>query len=506
MAIYSCNLTSIGRTTHAAGTAGAHIRYIARPDAQPVIIAGHMPADAVEARNWIDRAERAARKNARMLDKIRIALPRELDESQRAALVRAFMADLSGGRRIPWFAAIHQSGKDADNPHVHIDVHDRDPETGRRVLRLSDSTRDRIKAGLPGPKAVNWIRECWEVVCNRALAQAGVDARIDRRTLQGQGIDRLPTIHEGPRASHINDNVRRPRSKKKVNGAGRVIDYPSIDQGKTRREFNAQIIDLNLERAVRSGNPESAAWAQFEKRQAEQDRRLEKQIKAQQRTRTKEERTLSATYTAQQRRLRAEHRLKARQAKEQVQTKFARTRESLRNRQNEQRQTLRQKQKGLLAQIARRFSRTVRARHLEERVGQIEAHREERRLISAAYKDALGKARAALSERFGMQIDGIETRRVAHLDTLRTHHTQAAGFDDVRRQQRELEREQERLVTERRIAQWKREHKAAAAFKDSTTRTPVRSDAIARAVEKVRKKEEQERQRRERDRDRGNSR
>jgi hypothetical protein len=506
MAIYSCNLTSIGRTTHAAGTAGAHIRYIARPDAQPVIIAGHMPADAVEARNWIDRAERAARKNARMLDKIRIALPRELDESQRAALVRAFMADLLGGRRIPWFAAIHQSGKDADNPHVHIDVHDRDPETGRRVLRLSDSTRDRIKAGLPGPKAVNWIRERWEVVCNRALADAGIDARIDHRTLEAQGIDRQPTIHEGPRASHINDNVRRPRSKKKVNGAGRVIDYPSIDQGKTRREFNAHIIDLNLERAVRSGNPETAAWAQFEKRQAEQDRRLEKELKAEQRARTKEERMVSATYTAQQRRLRAELRLKARQAKEQVQVKFARTRESLRKRQDEQRQALRQKHKGFLARIARRLSRSVRARHLEERVGQVEAHREERRLISAAYKQALGQVRAALSERYGMQVDDIESRRLAHLDTLRTHHTQAAGFDDVRRQQRETEREQERLVTERRIAQWNREHKAAAAFKDSTTRTPVRSDAIARAVEKVRKKEEEERRRRERERDRGRGR
>jgi hypothetical protein len=33
MAIYSCNLKSIGRTTHQAGTAGAHIRYISRSEA-----------------------------------------------------------------------------------------------------------------------------------------------------------------------------------------------------------------------------------------------------------------------------------------------------------------------------------------------------------------------------------------------------------------------------------------------------------------------------------------
>ena len=159
MAIYSCNLKSIGRTTHAPGTAGAHIRYIARPEADPVILTQHMPADAGEARNWIDRAERSSRKNARMLDKIRIALPKELDTAQRSELVREFMADLSGDNKVPWFAGIHQTGKDAHNPHVHIAVHDRDIETGRRVLCLSDSSRDRIKAGLPGPKAVDWTRK-----------------------------------------------------------------------------------------------------------------------------------------------------------------------------------------------------------------------------------------------------------------------------------------------------------------------------------------------------------
>ena len=85
MAIYSCNLKSIGRTTHAPGTAGAHIRYISRPEAQPVLIAEHMPTEGGPARAWADTRERALRKNARVIDKIRIALPKELDEDQRAA-------------------------------------------------------------------------------------------------------------------------------------------------------------------------------------------------------------------------------------------------------------------------------------------------------------------------------------------------------------------------------------------------------------------------------------
>ncbi len=89
--------------------------------------------------------------------------------------------------------------------------------------------------GLPGPKAIEWIRERWQVVCNDALEQAGINARIDRRTLKAQGIDKKPGIHEGPRAQHIEGNARRPQSRQRINGCGRMIDYPSIDNGCTRR-------------------------------------------------------------------------------------------------------------------------------------------------------------------------------------------------------------------------------------------------------------------------------
>lgn len=515
MAIYSCNLASIGRTTHQPGTAGAHIRYIARPAARPVILSAHIPADPHQARNWIDRAERGARKNARMLDKIRIALPRELDEQQRAQLVREFMDELTGGQRVPWFAAIHQKGDDAHNPHVHIDVHDRGLDTGKRVLRLSDSTRDRLKAGLPGPKAVDWIRQRWEAVCNRALAQAGHDVRIDRRTLEAQGIDRLPTIHEGPRASHINDNVRRPKSKRRTNGAGRVIDYPAIDKGKTRREFNAHIIDLNLERAARSGNPETAAWARFEKDQAAKDRALEKQLAAERRARTKELRTASGQYTAQQRRVRAEHRLKARQAQKQTQERFALRRAAMQTRHNEQRQALRKKQKGLMARIARRLSRNVRTRHRAMRVHQIETHREERRLLSASYQQALTETKETLAARTSAKFGDIEEKRLAHIAVLEERHRQADDFAEIQRQQREAEREQDRALTEQRLQEWKKQRsqdrmpsapRAREDFSQAARDDKAKKDAIARAIRKVKQKEEEERKGRGNGHDRGRGR
>jgi len=497
MAIYSCNLASIGKTTHPPGTAGAHIRYIARPDAQPVILAEHMPADPVQARNWIDRAERGGRKNARVLDKIRLALPCELTEPERAQLVREFMDDLTGGQRVPWFAAIHQAGKDAHNPHVHIDVHDRGLDTGKRVLRLSDSTRDRLKAGLPGPKAVDWIRDRWEAVCNRALAKAGHDIRIDRRTLQAQGIDRAPGIHEGPRASHINDNVRRPQSKPRTNGAVRVIDYPAIDKGQTRREFNAQIIDLNLERAVRSGNPETAAWAKFEKEQAGKDSALEKQLRAERRARTQQRRAVSGDYTAAARTVRAEHREKAQAAHKAIQADFARRRTAMQTRHSAQRQALRRKQKGLMARLTRRLSKTARAKQVAARARQVEQHREERRLLSAAYKDTRTQRKEALRAETAARLEAIAQERHARLAALDQQHRAAEADAERRRQQREAEREQDRALTARKIDEWKRRDKSGRdeSLKPAAGGETAKNEAIARAVDKVRRKEEEERKR-----------
>lgn len=469
MAIYSCNLKSIGRTTHAPGTAGAHIRYIARPEAEPVIIAQHMPDNADAARNWMDRAERAARKNARMLDKIRIALPKELDPDQRTRLVREFMADLTGDNSVPWFAGIHQTGDDEHNPHVHIAVHDRDVDTGKRVLRLSDSTRDRIKAGLPGPKAVEWIRERWEVVCNRALEQAGCEERIDRRTLEAQGIDRQPTIHVGPRASHIDGYVRRPESRERINGCGRVIDYPFIDKGMTRREFNAHIVDLNLERAARSANPVAAAWAEFEKDQLAKDRALEKRLARERRQRTAEMRNTANRYNAEIRRLRKEGRMKRRAALHEVRERLDPRRDALREKQRRERDQLKARQGRLYMRIMATldFTGITRRRREAARKALSAGHRKERQALSERFHETQRFKLASVRDRYETLIKNAHTRKLTHLSALHDKHGAADRIADYERQERESDREQARIITERKIEDWsKRKRVSFAAEQD----------------------------------------
>lgn len=200
MAIYHLTHRTVGRTTHAAGTAGAHVGYITRASACRAIIAEHIPEVAPgskggAARAWLDEQETADRKNARVIDKLEIALPIELDQMQRIEVVRGFVQELAKGKSVPFFAAFHDKAgtKDEANPHVHLVIRDRDPDTGKgRVIGMSEKG------------STERAREIWEQVCNEALRDARHSVRIDRRSLVDQGItERTSLGHEGPQPRKI---------------------------------------------------------------------------------------------------------------------------------------------------------------------------------------------------------------------------------------------------------------------------------------------------------------
>jgi hypothetical protein len=444
MAIYSCNLASVGKTTHASGTSGAHLRYIARPEAEPVILAEHIPSEPQAARTWMDRAEDSDRKNARLIDKVRIALPRELTKDQRLELVRDFAAELTQGR-VPWFAAIHQEGKDASNPHLHLVIRDRDIETGKRVLRLSDSARDREKAGLE-PKAVEWVRERWEATCNRALERAGHDARIDRRSLEAQGIDREPTIHIGPRASHIEAHVRRPESKARTTANGRVIDYPQIDLGRTRAERQAEIIDLNLEREARSPHFETRAKARLEREQRAADRVLESSLRADARKRRFEVDSVKKAHRVKLDELRARESNEARAARQKVKETFAPKIAAMRQTHAEQRADLKAKQSRILSRLLVMIDFTGRTKRTQEaaRKALSSLHKRDRSELAKETKRARTSQLEAVKARYAPERVELADSRKRALASLADRHSVAEAKADQARQTREAERESAR--------------------------------------------------------------
>ncbi|WP_082547119.1 MobA/MobL family protein [Rhizobium sp. Root149] len=235
MAIYSLNHKPIGKSTQDRPyTTGAHVNYITRSRALGHLDGARLPVDRDGARGYFNGAEDTGRKNGRVADKLMLALPKELTAEQRHELVKGYAEEVTGGRA-PWLAAHHDKGKDAANPHCHLLIRDRDPETGKRVFGTTDRG------------STQRLRDLWQDHANRALERAGRPERIDARTLQAQGIEREPQVHEGPRSRAAQERGRRPLSRPRNfrNGPGarspqRRVDYPSLDRGRTRHEFNQE--------------------------------------------------------------------------------------------------------------------------------------------------------------------------------------------------------------------------------------------------------------------------
>ena len=200
MAIYSLNHKPIGKTTHSSGTAGAHLRYISRAGVTPDIVANGVPADWREACRWIDQEEAADRSNARVADRLMVALPIELNKDQRRALVQEYLEEVTGNL-VPWYAAIHQKGEDSHNPHAHILIRDRSLSDGRRVIQTSEKG------------STQHFRIKWSESVNKALSRANCSQSIDHRSLKAQGIDRQPTRHRG---------YQKPQKEKSINWVEKI--------------------------------------------------------------------------------------------------------------------------------------------------------------------------------------------------------------------------------------------------------------------------------------------
>lgn len=271
MAIFSLALGHIGKTTQKeAYTASAHIDYITEATERGKrsiktcmeLLGARMPLDPVTAMEWMDAQEDDDRKNARLVDKVRIALPVELTHEQNVALVRDYCERVTRGT-VPWLAAIHDNpeaetnAQGQYNPHVHIVIRDRDLE-GKRYLRTSDNiakfreTDKFVPEFYAGNETItDYFRAHWEDVCNQHLHEAGLDARVDRRTLKEQGIDRKAQIHVGVAGEPMAGKEWEPYTKS---------DYLKfIDSDLTRLEANQSIIQSNLLEAQRFAEERVAA-------------------------------------------------------------------------------------------------------------------------------------------------------------------------------------------------------------------------------------------------------
>lgn len=232
MAIFSLNHSFIGRSTDPKGSASLFARYITRPQACTEIVGERMPLDRGAMMRWLDGQEEKDRRNARVIDKVVVALPIELTHEQNVELLQAYCERMTEGRA-SWAAAIHDGPGDLDNPHAHIIFRDRDWETRKRVMLTTEQG------------STQRFRDAWEDEVNLALERGGLEERVDKRSLKDQGIDREAQIHVGAASKYLHDKEHEFQSGEKtitrlIDGVPTevTVNYPVIDEGKTRYQEN----------------------------------------------------------------------------------------------------------------------------------------------------------------------------------------------------------------------------------------------------------------------------
>ena len=162
-----------------------------------------LPANAPDwasdrARLWNAAEQAETRKNSTVAREFEIALPAELDAGERQRLAADFARELVLRHGCAADVAIHWPGRTGDqrNHHAHVLL------TTRRLTAggFTEKTRelDDLKTGEIG----RW-RARFADLQNARLREAGVEARVDHRSLEAQEIDREATIHLGPTATAL---------------------------------------------------------------------------------------------------------------------------------------------------------------------------------------------------------------------------------------------------------------------------------------------------------------
>ena len=145
--------------------------------------------------NEVEKAEK--RKNSTVAREFEVALPNELNEEQRIALVQDFAKQIVVRHGCAVDAHLH-NGKNIyeskENHHAHIMLSTRQLEQDGFTRKTREL--DEKKSG----EVVYW-REQWAKTANEHLREYGIE--IDHRSLKDQGLEREPTIKLGVAASAL---------------------------------------------------------------------------------------------------------------------------------------------------------------------------------------------------------------------------------------------------------------------------------------------------------------
>ena len=223
MAIYHLAVKSVSRSTGRSAVAAVAYRagvclenerdglvhdYTRRGGVEDTFIVAPEGAEWAQDRSALWNAAEAAekRKDAKVAREYELALPAELDASQRRDLVRAFANDIRDRYGVAVDAAIHAPHDYGDdrNHHAHVMTTTRMVDAdglGAKTRQLDVRSSASIE--------VEEIRANWAAQVNDALELAQVAERVDHRSYARQGVEMEPTVKMGHASAAIERRAER---------------------------------------------------------------------------------------------------------------------------------------------------------------------------------------------------------------------------------------------------------------------------------------------------------
>ncbi len=186
-----------------------------------ILLPSHAPpeyADRQTLWNAVEKVEQHPK--AQLAYSFDIALQNELSLDENISLAKKFLSENFVSRGMIADFAVHlPDPKEGGipNPHFHVmcpirplkedgtwdakqhRVYELDEEGNR----IRDSDGNYIFNAVPttdwgSPETLEYWRQAWAEMCNAKFEEKELPSRIDNRSYERQGLDVLPTVHEGP--------------------------------------------------------------------------------------------------------------------------------------------------------------------------------------------------------------------------------------------------------------------------------------------------------------------
>ena len=186
-----------------------------------IFLPPHAPreyADRETLWNAVEKVEKG--KKAQLAYSFDIAFQNEFTQEENIALAKEFLTKHFVSRGMVVDFAVHEPEKEEggiNNPHFHflcpIRPIDQKGKWGLKQKReyvldengnhIPDGKGDYVFNAVPttdwgSAETLEFWREQWAVMCNAKFEEKGLDVRIDHRSYERQGVEQLPTVHEGP--------------------------------------------------------------------------------------------------------------------------------------------------------------------------------------------------------------------------------------------------------------------------------------------------------------------